>query len=150
MFLLWATPLNDVMFLEGNGASSKHLKEKIIKNTLYLTGEFLTCLLSSASRRRRTSQCQWNTHKCNLGERLGRDEPPTAADKGEQFAKLHKREILGCIEVNFHHLVLIRPGSWDRPERYVPSEHFNFYKQGIFLLLTWLSSLRHILWVTFE
>lgn len=37
----------------------------------------------------------------------------------------------------FIHLVLIRSGSWDQPWRYVPSEHFNFYKQPIFSFPSW-------------
>lgn len=99
------------------GASGKHMKE--IQSKTHCTWG------------RRISSIK------NAHERVGRDVTPTTADKGEQFAKLHKREIHSCIEVNFQHLVLITPGSRDQPWRYAPSEHFNFYKQPIFLLLSW-------------
>lgn len=99
------------------GASGKHMKE--IQSKTHCTWQ------------RRISSIR------NAHERVGRDETPATADKGEQFAKLHKSEIRNRIEVNFQHLVLITPDSRDQPWRYAPSEHFNFYKQPIYLLLSW-------------
>lgn len=82
------------MSLEGNWGEEQTHERDPIKNTLYLTEEDL--------------QDQKHTRVC----REGRDT--TTADKGERFAKLHKREIRSRIEVNFQHLVLITPGSWDQ------------------------------------
>ena len=87
---------------------------------------FLTYSPVSASMKHIQMQCGVGGNQGGMSHRL-------QLTKGEQFAKLHK-EICGSIEVNFKHLVLIRPGYWDRPRRYVPSEHFKFYKQPIFSL----------------
>lgn len=121
------------MFLEGNRTSTKHLRDRNRKQIGARQVHFLNMLAQLDLKLGASPQCP-HTYRdiCSEG-----DAPPTTADKNRQAICQASYRDVGLHRMIFIHLVLIRSGSWDQPWRYVPSEHFNFYKQPIFSFPSW-------------